>query len=80
MCSPVTTGASLPLYEVVNTFTKGSNPDFGGTLPAFKLDPGVLSDLLTTDGAPVYAHGRGKTLTTSGAQHGLLPKGFGPPA
>ena len=66
VCCPVTSGASVSLYEVINTFTKGVDPDFSGTLPAFRLDPGIVSDLLAMDGAPVYAHGSGKTRTTSG--------------
>jgi hypothetical protein len=68
----VTGGARLPLYEVVNTFTEGVNPDFDGALPAYKLDPGILADLLTMHGAPIYAHGSGNTLTTSGAPHGCV--------
>ncbi len=71
-CPPVTTGASLPLYETVNAFLAGKNADFGGDLPVFRLDPGILTAQLGADGAPVYARGaNGYTLTTHGA--GAVP-------
>ena len=67
-CPPVTSGASLPLYETVNAFAAGDSADFGGALPAFRLDPGILADSLGADGVPVYARGaNGYTLTTHGA-------------
>ena len=58
----------MPLYETVNAFAAGESADFGGALPAFRLDPGILAARLGADGAPVYARrANGYTLTTHGA-------------
>ncbi len=72
-CPPVISGASVPLFETVNAFAAGQNADFGGALPAFKLDPGIMAAQLGADGAPVCARrASGYTLSTHGAGATLL--------
>ncbi len=67
-CAPMATGGSVTLYQDVTSFTPELNPDFGRAgLPAYMVDPGIVSASLHGSAVPQYARQSGYTRTTGGA-------------
>ena len=66
-CTPVGTGATVPLYQRVTSFMPELSPDFSNLrVFPFELDPFIVASTLGSDGTPVYADAPGHTRTTTG--------------